>query len=64
MFSLGHKTGLSFWVFVTNDLEQATSPEFPVTASLTLWNAVTTAHRLLKVVSQYKACFCPRSDHG
>ena len=52
MFSLGHKTGLSFWVFVTNDLEQATSPKFPVTASLTLWNAVTTAHRLLKVVSQ------------
>lgn len=37
MFSLGYKTGLSFWVFLTNDLEQATSPEFPVTASLTLW---------------------------
>lgn len=36
MFSLGYKTGLSFWVFVTNDLEQATSPEFPVTASNTM----------------------------
>lgn len=27
MFSLGYKTGLSFWVFVTNDLEASYFPE-------------------------------------
>ena len=55
MFSLGYKTGLSFWVFLTNDLEQATSPEFPVTASLTLWTSVERRDYrspLLKVVLQ------------